>query len=848
MSVAFLRATLESGQSPRRLEPVTIGVPLPRSWSTGVEGLSVLAIDGSRVPTQARILNEWSDGSPRWVLLDLRVDSSIVGDCAYTLTKAEAPSGSNDGVTIALSHGSAAIETGRAHFTVGRNGDLGCASPIGAVPIVSRFRITDRKGILLPVHIERIAIEEIGCLRAVVVVEGQVAQASRGRLRLCVRYHFYQDSPTVRVQVTLLNPARAAHPGGYWDLGDRGSAFLKELSFSVNLPQTGESLEIECSPERGLPLERMAAPFELYQDSSGGENWQSSNHVNRNGRVSTTFQGYRVRAAGVEARGRRATPIVTLSNGERAVSVAHRRFWERFPKAIEVGDGELTVGLLPRQFGDVHELQGGEQITEEFVVCFGRDPVSHVPLDWVRDPLSVRVDSEWCCAAEAMPYLTPVDRTVEGAYLALQEAAIEGPDTFHLKRERIDEYGWRHFGDLYADHEAVGHAGQAPLVSHYNNQYDAISGFGRQWLRTGDLRWLELMSDLARHVIDIDVYHTGEDKSAYNRGLFWHTAHHTDAGLATHRTYPRVTGGGSGGPSAEHNYSTGLMLHYFLSGDEGARRTVLDLARWVIDMDDGRLTVFRWLSNGPTGLASATGSAIYHGPGRGSGNSITTLLNAFQLTSDAQYLEKAEALIRRCAHPRDHIAALNLLDAERRWFYTVFLQSIGRYLDVKAERGEFDWMYAYAQATLTHFARWMAQHECPYLDKPEILEFPTETWAAQDMRKSDVFFVASKHAAADKRDQFLERGEFFFQYSVRTLSGMSTRTLARPVVVMLTNGHLRHFMRTHDTRDACVAAVDFGEPAHFVPQKTIALQRLMRIVVLGGILAAAAVVALVLIS
>ncbi len=24
----------------------------------------------------------------------------------------------------------------------------------------------------------------------------------------------------------------------------------------------------------------------------------------------------------------------------------------------------------------------------------------------------------------------------------------------------FDEYGWRHFGDLYADHEAVGHSGE----------------------------------------------------------------------------------------------------------------------------------------------------------------------------------------------------------------------------------------------------------------------------------------------------------------------------------------------------------------------------------------------------
>ena len=98
----------------------------------------------------------------------------------------------------------------------------------------------------------------------------------------------------------------------------------------------------------------------------------------------------------------------------------------------------------------------------------------------------------------------------------------------------------------------------ARLVSHYNNQYDAVAGFASQFLRTGDVRWWELMDDLARHVVDIDIYHTDRDKSAYNDGLFWHTSHYVDAGLSTHRSYPQSPRVGGGGPSNEHNYATGL--------------------------------------------------------------------------------------------------------------------------------------------------------------------------------------------------------------------------------------------------------------------------------------------------
>jgi hypothetical protein len=435
-----------------------------------------------------------------------------------------------------------------------------------------------------------------------------------------------------------------------------------------------------------------------------------------------------------------------------------------------------------------------------------------------------------------VPYLVPAAEDPNREYVALVSQAVEGKHAFATKRETIDEYGWRHFGDLYADHEAVRHNGPAPLVSHYNNQYDAVAGLTCQFFRSGDLRWLEIADDLADHVIDVDVYHTLDDKPAYNRGLFWHTYHYTDADLAAHRTYPRRGGGAGGGPSAEHNYSTGLMLRYFLSGDGRARDTAVDLGRWVIDMDDGGLTPLRWIASVPTGLASATGTRDYHGPGRGSGNSIVVLLNAYRLTGERQFLSKAEALLRRCVHPSDDIAGLNLLDAERRWYYTVFFQAVGRYLDAKIEMGELDGMYAYGREALLHYARWMAAHEYPYLEKPEILEFPTETWVAQDMRKSEVFKYALKHAASGERETLAERAKFFFEYSVRTLCAMDSRGLTRPVVLLLSNGYMQAFFERAPGISAPAPidpAAGFGSPGRFVPQRTVAMRRLI-----GGAFAA----------
>src|SRR5438128_12315270 len=169
------------------------------------------------------------------------------------------------------------------------------------------------------------------------------------------------------------------------------------------------------------------------------------------------------------------------------------------------------------------------------------------------------------------------------------------------------------------------------------------------------------MDDLAEHVIDIDLYHTDADKAAYNHGLFWHTCHYVDADTSTHRSYPRAAGVCGGGPGCEHNYTTGLMLHHFLTGSPRSRRAVIELAQWVIDMDDGRKTVFRWLDRGDTGLASATVSPNYHGPGRGAGNSINALLDGYRLNGKPEFLAKLEQLIRRCVHPAENVASRNLL-------------------------------------------------------------------------------------------------------------------------------------------------------------------------------------------
>ncbi|MDO8834247.1 MAG: hypothetical protein Q7V01_01570 [Vicinamibacterales bacterium] len=820
--------------SARRGEPVTFGLPFPRGAVTSLDRCAWIAADGTPRLVQTAVRERWADGSVRWGLFHGQVTASGPGAAGHLAVDA-GPVDSAARVTVVREGDRVVVDTGAARLTcgVGRGFPFTRVLDVSGTEVIdgsaTGLRVLDGDGRLCDIDIDRIAIEEEGPLRAVVRWRGRVTRgAATPWLELDVRAQFFAGLPTVRLALTIRNPAPARHPGNYWELGDPASALIREVALVVTLAGH-EPAAVRCSVEAGAPMADCATPFEVYQESSGGPHWDSPVHVNRHGRVVMRLAGYRLKTGSGTTEGLRAQPVVLADTGESRLAVAVPGFWQNFPRAIEVDGRTVRVGLWPGQFPDEHELQGGEQKTHDVVLAFGADDVTTTPLDWAREPLRVQADPEWYCASGAVAHLVPESAEASRDYGGLVRAAIDGPERFALKRERIDEYGWRNYGELYADHEAVLAPPGQPLVSHYNNQYDAIAGFAVQFFRTGDPQWWALMAELADHVVDIDLYHAMGDKAAYSGGPFWHTCHYVDAGRSTHRGYPRVAGVPGGGPGNEHTYSGGLLLHHFLTGDARSRDAVIQLADWVLRIDDGRLSPFRFLDRGDTGLASATRDPWYHGPGRGAAHAIATLLDGYRLTRHDRYLAKAEQLIRRCIHPADDIGARELLDAERRWSYTVFLQVLGRYLRESAERNSRGTTYAWARESLLAYARWMVEHERPYLDAPEGLEYPTETWAAQDMRKCDVLLQASLHAADDhERARFRARAAFFFEASVRTLSRMPTRTLVRPVVILATNGtSFAWFAGRPDASEPGPAGESgaIGDAVPFVPQRVRAIAR-----------------------
>lgn len=785
--------------------PLHCGVPLAPGKVRGPAAAWLIAADGAVFPAQWDVLSRWPDSSVRWALIEtlaeVREDSPRVWTVVFVAETVHQDKG-----CMTLSGDTAAVKFGLA------GSDL-----IRLDPLEAGFD-GDEPEVMRQEWIAQ------GPLRSTWHVRGRYPR--HPSIRLSVRISAFGETGLVKIDVGWQNTRRARHRGGLWDLGDAGSVLFHQAGWQLRLPDASDR-RLEYQLEPGKDWIGHSPRLEIRQASSGGEHWDCINHVDRTGKVSLQFQGYRLDHSESAEFGQRATPSVRIVGPDLCVTATICHFWQQFPKSLTAAVDGMEFGLFPPLKESLHELQGGERKTH--TIWLKVDPAGVAPtladLSWVHDPPRLMPVLDDQPLVPGWPRLARLDAIPISRLDALCAEVLDGPNSVFARREQIDEYGWRNFGDFFADHETRYYRGPEPLISHFNNQYDVLGGLLLQGLRTEDCRWFELADNLAWHVTDIDLYHTTEDRAVFNGGMFWLTDHYSSCGTATHRCFSRLNAkpgqAYGGGPGCEHNYSTGLLAHYWLTGSPAAKEAVVQLAEWVLAMDDGRQTIFGLLDDGPTGAATATADENYHGPGRGAGNSINALLDAWHLTGERKYLTYAEELLRRCIHPQDDIAARDLLNFEARWSYTVFLMAVFKYLECKREHNEIDADYEYARQSLLHYAAWMVEQERPYFEREAQMEFPTETWGAQELRKANVFRWAACYADEPLRSRLQAKGDEFAERAWHDLCRFSSRTFIRPFTLAMIQGLWDAALRTtaNEVAPRPATAPTWEPPAPFVPQK-----------------------------
>ncbi len=717
--------------------PICGGVCLPKGSLFEAGEWLVEGFGGSYLVAQTEVLNRWSDGSVRWLLTRFAPSRILPGKTSGTLVRPEKGAKNANGITT--------LQQDKGELT------LSLRQPHNASDTTLKLtpELRGQNGQSLNLHITSISEEMQGDVCCIFLANVEVIDVPFVNIQ--IRIEVWPTGDVVRVHSRIRNTRRAQHKGGLWDLGDAGSFHFRGLhlniqSGNVSGGQLFWKAEVDSETRHGNSSDGL----KILQQGSGSAAWKNTNHVDADNRSTVRTRGYHVQSSAGVFHGDRCSPTVCLVTEDVQLTVAVPEFWQQFPGSLSVNANGICVGLFPATIEQVFELQGGEQKTQSVCIStrFTGGQLGH--LNWTYDEPRMVQSTEWVKQANAMAWLPDstgfADDTL-GRYRRYIHESTSGQFSVAARRAKIDEFGWRNFGDIPADHEQAHYAGSNTIISHYNNQFDLIFGAIQNLVITGDPAWFEIFEPMARHIMDIDIYHTNEDRACFNGGLFWHTDHYVDARTATHRTYSKHNAsekdGYGGGPSNEHNYTTGLMYYYFLTGNPEARASVVSLADWVINMDDGSQTVFGLFDSGDTGLASSTVFEDFHGPGRGVGNSINALLDGWILTRDDRYLSKAEQLIQRSVSPLQNCETLHLADAEGHWSYTVCMTALGRYLSEKLEAGQLDENYDYVRQTLANYGQWMADNEKPTLSEPESLEYPTEAWAAQDIRKANALRIAA---------------------------------------------------------------------------------------------------------
>ena len=783
----------QSSGSGRKSEYVTFSCLFPMGMVEDPAALVLIDSSGEQRPLQTRVLGFWPDGSVKWLQLVSRVECDTHSDTELIIQEGDRIA-ANIAMASEDSPDSFFINTGTARIWLSKTtfkpfqkvkvGGEGCV----LVPD-SRVTLQDTAGEKHSFVVSNFSIVEQGPLKTTVSIEGRSEQLAE--VSLAAVYSFFGHSSAVKIDFSIHNGRAASHAGGLWDLGDPGSFNFEQLALVIDTHEA-DSTSLTMHSRSGVSdFSVPGKPLSVYQEASGGEFWSGPNHRNAAGVNPQQTNGYVISSgADIVGEGMRATPVLSSRGATGSLAVCQPLFWQNCPSALSATSNAVNIGLFPEQFPDSFELQGGEKKTQTVWIDFSGESNC---LTEQLSPLLVEVDSEWLRSTQVIKDLPPENADLVDAFCH--------PEDFILKREAIDEYGWRHYGEVYADHEAVGTKQKEIFVSHYNNQYDLLAGFYRKYLATGNCNWKTLAQDLARHVVDIDIYHTDQDREEYNHGLFWHTDHYVPAGLATHRSYSREQSAsyelsaGGGGPGSEHCYTGGLKLHYYLTGEERFKQVVLDLAGWELIALSGPRTVLAAIKRGidlfkkSRSLTSKIVLLPRFPLTRGSGNAITACLDAFDLSNDRAWLDQAAEIITSSIHPADDITGRQLDNIEIAWSYTVFLAAMAKFLDVKVLLKELDRDFEQCRGALLVYTAWMAEHEYQYLAKPEKLEFPNETWAAQELRKAVVFYDAARYCHERERQRlFLEKANEFYNDACAELKRHPTSSLTRPVALILQNG------------------------------------------------------------
>ena len=578
--------------------PITFGVPVPRGRVTGAAA-GRWEVQGAATPVQCRTHAFWPDGSASWMLVDGPLPGALAPGAAQsgTVTIGSATEGSTPADGLRCTSGDGAVTVSgnslRVSVTAGAveplpvvetrigDGPWRAAHAGGTAALALGSGVELRQG-----PVEDLALEEEGWQRAVIRYRfAHVDDDGVGHLTSTVRVHVYRGLQAVRVvhRLEVTSPHLPPAGGGIVDDIPAAGGTVREAIAGTD----GEQATLLKVRVASLAIRRAGNRVVRWPDGP-----RDGARVPPDGAVRLVHdhdQAHRVEAGGEPREvGGRVAGHVTVGGAAASahdsgdsLTVALRRFWQTYPRAIRVTGDEIAVELLPTPDGserpadaeswhriyfwlreDGYLLKAGMALTSEILLACG--PRDEALLAWFEQPPAVRPSLDWLNSCGVLGPLAAKNTGVLDDY----EGALDsGYEQWMADRDVWRQYGWVNFGDWYGE----------SAWSWGNNEYDPPFAHYSEFLRGGDPRWSILGAEAARHLTDVDTVNASTDADQVG-AQYTHMPGHAGGYLPPY--FRSKMSGSSSVPS--HTWVEGPVLHYLLTGDENLRESLDRTAGWLL--------------------------------------------------------------------------------------------------------------------------------------------------------------------------------------------------------------------------------------------------------------------------
>lgn len=634
-----LRIT-EPTDFPRTDWPAVVGVPLPQGKVAKTADLRVVDSRGKAITCQAEPWGVWRDGSVRWAILSFPATTKAASSAEYQVI-----AGPDVGVQNQPSLLEARPELKETLEDLLRNVEL-----------------TDAEGQVLEpkVAVQDVVVEADGPVYSRILWRGLLGE---GPWTGVLRATAYADIPLVKIDVAVY--PESEEPAAVQR--DAIGRFFDLRSLSLSLPLHAEQVAVGFDE---------AAPVALKPGRTATLQQLRDDHWKRH-------------MAEATAEGERSDGFVQVLHGQARLAVNLQDFWQTYPSAYRVGEGQLQVQMLPALDPDefsskedrkwhrflypwfnqgFYHMRAGQMTRHTVRLYRGKGAESSEALAaWLTHPIQPVVDSAYLCASEA--WSTPIlpqsatetfpvlNRWDRFARLMLESLEAD------LEENRT--YGWMSWGDWFGER----------FVHYGNNEYDTALGLGLQYMRTGNREFLERAAATARHVASVDtMHHTGSREVPVR--MWMHPVNHVGTDLPPEQiagdpqfmdevrklwVNPQNGVYWTGGTDHGHKYYEGLWLMAALTGDPYVREASEHLTAGTVELQ-------------------VNDSNLWWGYERDIGYPLSSILGAYRLTANPYHLNAARILVQAAQERQDPVTG-GWPGGQRPFAASILLTSVLRYLE-----------------------------------------------------------------------------------------------------------------------------------------------------------------------